>query len=86
MSLQFRDKDVVQDSVERFAQVQVDDVYCSTPVHQFRSPIIEGHQTGQAGFPLTEAMLAVTNHLVVDYKSLPSSTVKGEPQSRPQSR
>uniref|UniRef100_A0A8C6J259 Cilia- and flagella-associated protein 44 n=1 Tax=Melopsittacus undulatus TaxID=13146 RepID=A0A8C6J259_MELUD len=58
MSLQFRDKDVVWDSVEHFAQVQVDDINCSAPVHQSHSPIREGHQIGQAGFPLSEAMLA----------------------------
>jgi len=29
MSLQLKDKDIVQDSVKYFAQVQVDDVSCS---------------------------------------------------------
>uniref|UniRef100_A0A8V5FRB3 Uncharacterized protein n=1 Tax=Melopsittacus undulatus TaxID=13146 RepID=A0A8V5FRB3_MELUD len=44
------DKDVMWDSVKCFAQVQVDDDNCSTPVHHFCSSVIEDHQIGQAGF------------------------------------
>ncbi|GAB0190293.1 exostosin-2 [Grus japonensis] len=65
MSLQFRDKDVVRDSVKCLAQVQVDDISCSSLVHQRCNPIIEGHQIYQARFALSEAVLAVTSHLLV---------------------
>jgi len=34
MSLQFRDKDVARDSVKCFAPVQVDDISCSSLIHQ----------------------------------------------------
>jgi len=44
MSFQFRDKDIMQDSVECLAQVQVDDVSCPRFVHQRCNPIIEVHQ------------------------------------------
>ncbi|CAM9935932.1 unnamed protein product, partial [Bubo scandiacus] len=41
MSLQFRDKDVMQDSIKCFAQVQVDDISCSSLIHQhFFHPLI----------------------------------------------
>ena len=65
MSLHFRDKDVMRDSVKYFAQVQVDDISCSSLVHQRCNPIVEGHQICQAQFALSEAMLAVTNHLLI---------------------
>ena len=61
MSLRFRDKDVVQDSIKCFAQVQVDDISCSSLIHQHRNPVIKGHQICQAGFALSEALFAVTN-------------------------
>jgi len=48
MSLQSRDKDVVWDSVNCFAQVQVGDVSCSPLIHQCCNPIVEGHQIFQA--------------------------------------
>ena len=47
MSLQFRDKYVTQDSVICFAQVQVDDIHCSSLIHQHSNPIVEGHQICQ---------------------------------------
>ena len=64
MSLQFRDKDVMWDRVKCFTQAQVDDVGCSSLIHQCHNPTIEGHQICQARFVLSEAMLAVTNHLL----------------------
>jgi len=48
MSLQFRDKDVVQDSVKHFAQIQVNYISCSSLIHQLSNPLIEGHQIYQA--------------------------------------
>jgi len=65
MSFQFRDKDIMRDSVECLAQVQVDDVSCPPFVHQCCNPVIEGYQVGQALFALGEAMLAVPSHLLV---------------------
>jgi len=44
MSLQFRDRDVVWDSVTCFAQVQVDNVICSSLTHQRCNPIVENLQ------------------------------------------
>ena len=65
MSLQCRDKDVVWDSVKWFAQVQVDDISCSFLIHQHGDHIVEGHQICQARFALSEAMLAITSHLIL---------------------
>lgn len=47
-SLQFRDKDIMGDSIKCFAQVQVDDVNCSSPIHQCCNLIVEGHQIFEA--------------------------------------
>ena len=58
LSLQFRDKDIMWDSVKCLAQVHVDDVSCPSFVHQHCNPIIQGYQVGQAQFALGEAMLA----------------------------
>ncbi|GAB0208028.1 hypothetical protein GRJ2_003268500 [Grus japonensis] len=44
MSLQFRDKDIVRDSVKCLAQAQVDDVSCPSLIHRRCNPIIEGHK------------------------------------------
>ena len=65
MSLQFRDRHVMWDSVKCFAQVQVDDVSFSSLIHQCCNPLVELHQFCQAQFALSEAMLAVTNVLLV---------------------
>ncbi|GAB0206720.1 mitochondrial enolase superfamily member 1 [Grus japonensis] len=48
MSLQFRDKDVLRDSVKCLVQVQVDDIGCPSLIHQRCNPIREGHQVCQA--------------------------------------
>lgn len=77
MSLQFGDRDVVWDSIEYFTQLQVEGIRCSFFIHQYCNPVIEGHQIWQAWFALTEAMLAVTNHLLA-YLS-PSSTPQNIP-------
>jgi len=65
VSFQFRDKDIMQDSVECLARIQVDDVSCLPFVHQRSNPIREGYQVGQSQFLLDEAMLAVPSHLLV---------------------
>ena len=70
MSLQFKDKDFMWDSVTCSAQVQVDDVCCCSLIHQCSNPIIEGHQICQAQFALTEAMLAVTSPPVISLFSM----------------
>lgn len=61
-SLSLTGKDVVQDSIKGFAQVQAT-ISCCSLIHQCCSPIIEGHQVCQAWFAPGEARLAVTNHL-----------------------
>ena len=61
MSLQFRDKDVMWDNVKCFAQVPVDDVSCSSLIHQCCNPIVDSYQICQAQFALSEAMLVLTN-------------------------
>jgi len=44
VSLQFNDKDVMGSSDKCFAEVQVDDVSCSSLTHQHCNPVAEGHQ------------------------------------------
>ena len=55
----------MQDCVKCFVQVQLDDVIWSSFILQCSNPIIEGHKICQAQFALSEAMLAVTNHLFI---------------------
>lgn len=62
MCLQAVDRTIVQDSVKCSAQVQEDDVCCSSPMHHSCDPTAEGQQICQALFAFIEAMLAVTNH------------------------
>lgn len=50
-------------SVKYFAQVQVDDVSCSSLTHQCY--IIECYQICQAQSVLSEPLLAVTYHLLI---------------------
>lgn len=64
VSLQFRGKNVMLDTVKCFAQVQGDDTSCSSLIHQHCNPII-GHQIYQAPFAHKKAMLAVTNHHLI---------------------
>ncbi|GAB0205260.1 hypothetical protein GRJ2_002991600 [Grus japonensis] len=47
MSLQFRDKDVMRDSVKCLAQVQVDDVCHSSLIHQCCNLMVESHRICQ---------------------------------------
>lgn len=65
MCLQFRDKDVTQDIVKCFAQVQVDGICCSFLIHHCSNFIIEGYQICQTQFAFNEAVLAVTNYLII---------------------
>lgn len=44
MSLHFRDKNVMQDSVKYLAQVQVEDISCSSPIHHHCKPATEDSQ------------------------------------------
>lgn len=52
-------------SVKCISQVQVDYVTCSSLIHQCYNLVIDGLQICQAKFALSEAMLAITNHLPV---------------------
>ncbi|KAJ7405211.1 hypothetical protein BTVI_69704 [Pitangus sulphuratus] len=65
MSLQFRDKDVMQDSAKCFVQVQGDDISYFNIIHQCCNPALEGHQICQTKFALSEAILAVANDLLI---------------------
>lgn len=65
MALHFRDKDIIWDSVKCFAQVHVNGVNCSSPIHQSCNPTVEGHHICQAQSVLSEVKLAVTNHLLI---------------------
>jgi len=55
----------MQDSVKRFAQVQADDVTCSSLIHQCCNSVVAGHQICQARFALSEALFAVAIHLLI---------------------
>lgn len=63
-SHQLRQKDVMWDNVKCFAQVQVGNVSCSSLIHPCCNPSIEGCHICKASFAISEAMLAVTNHLL----------------------
>lgn len=65
MPLQFGDKDILQDGVRCFAQVQVVDVCRPFLAHHCWNPILEGHQYCQAWVALSAVMVAVTNHLII---------------------
>ena len=54
----------MQDGVKCFAKVQVDDICCSSYIHQHCNAVVEGHHICQAWFALSEAMLAVTKYLI----------------------
>ncbi|XP_056338994.1 nectin-3 isoform X2 [Oenanthe melanoleuca] len=41
--LQFRDKDVMRDSIKCFAQLQVGDISCSSILHQHYDPVVDSH-------------------------------------------
>lgn len=43
LSLQLRYKDIVQNSVECFAQVQVEYISASSLIHQCCNPVVESH-------------------------------------------
>lgn len=58
-SLQFRDKDVLQDSIKSSAQIWVDEVSHSFLIH---NTLTLSHQ---ALFACSESMLVVTNHLLI---------------------
>lgn len=55
MSLQYRDKDVVWDSVTCFAQVQADEASHSSLIHYLCNSVTEGHRICQALFAFSEA-------------------------------
>ncbi|NXV23071.1 ATS6 metalloproteinase, partial [Cepphus grylle] len=51
--------------IKCITQVQVDVLSCSSFIHQHCNPVVEGHQICQAQFAVSEAMLAVTSHLLI---------------------
>ena len=60
-----QDKDVVQNSVKCFAQVHVDVFSWSFLTYQRSNSVTEGHEICQAQFALSEAMWAVTSHVLI---------------------
>ena len=69
VSLQFSNKDMVQDHVTGLAQVQINDIYFPSFVHWCHHSIIEGHQISQVRSVLGEVMLAVSDHLLISHAS-----------------
>lgn len=65
MSLQIRDKDVMQKSVKCFAKFYIDNIGCCSLIRQHCNPIMKGHQICQTWFAVREVMLAMTNHLPI---------------------
>lgn len=65
MSLQLKDKDGMLDSMKCFAQIQADDVSCTSLINQCHTLIIVGGQIFQE--LVAPTMLAVTNHLIIDH-------------------
>lgn len=65
MCLHFRDKNVVWDSTKCFAEVQADGISHSSLIHQYCNAVVEGHHISQELFALSEAMLIVTDHLLI---------------------
>jgi len=63
----FRDKDVVWDHVKGLAEDQIDDLSCPTVVHWCHRFFTEGHQIGEAQYSPDEAVLAVSDHLLVSH-------------------
>jgi len=63
--LRLRDKDAVWDHIKSLAQVQADDISCPSFAHQCHCSILEGHHIGQAWSAFSEAMLAVSNLLLI---------------------
>lgn len=61
-SLQFKDNDVMRDSVKHFAQVQLDNIHCFS-LTQCCHPVKGGHQICQVQFAISEAMLTVSSHV-----------------------
>jgi len=51
--------------VKFFAQVHIDEVSCCSLINEYCNTIVEGHQISQVRFALSEAMLAVINHLLI---------------------
>lgn len=54
---------MVQDYVKGLAQVQVDNISCSSFVNRCCHSTTEDHQMGQAPSALGEVVLAVSDHL-----------------------
>ena len=83
ISLQFIDKDLMQDHVKRFVEVQADDISCPPFVHQCCHSIIEDDQMGQAWSAFGEAMLAILCHPLIlrALTSLPGGPVPGSSQA-----
>lgn len=53
------------DHFKDLAQVQADDITCTSFLYQCCHSIIGGHHIGQARSALCEAMLAVSDHLLL---------------------
>ena len=65
---------MVRDHVKGFAELQIDDTRCPSPVHRCHYSITEGHQIGQVQSALNKATLAILNHLFSSSCSSPLET------------
>ena len=66
-SLQLREKDVAWDHVKGLARVCVGNISCLPFVHRCCHSLIADHQIGHTRSVLGEAMLAVSDHLLVSH-------------------
>ncbi|XP_048785819.1 uncharacterized protein LOC125686147 isoform X4 [Lagopus muta] len=57
-------KDVMGDSIKCLAEIKVDYIHCSPPIHPARDNIIEGYQVGQARPPPCEPVLTTPDNLL----------------------
>ncbi|XP_048788485.1 uncharacterized protein LOC125687398 [Lagopus muta] len=57
-------KDVMGNSIKCLAEIKVDYIHCSPPIHPARDNIIEGYQVGQARPPPCEPMLTTPDNLL----------------------
>ena len=64
----------MRDHVKGFAEVQIDDTRCPSPVHRCHYSITEGHQIGQVQSALNKATPAILNHLFSSSCSSPLET------------
>ena len=78
----------MRDSVKCFAHFQVDDGCCSSLIYECCNLVVEGHQTCQAQFALSEDVLPCYWHVLFLWNMLvfPPQVVFGRRRHRQQGR